>query len=91
MGYNLLFFTVTTFTAAHFKIVAMILRDSSNPILFPDFTQEKEMGSTDSKSDNESMFKEQTYLRKGGKEFRKSVGLKYGIEQEVALSMLTCK
>jgi len=47
-GYNLHFSTVTTFTAAHFKILAMILREPSKPILLPDITQDKEMGSTDS-------------------------------------------
>jgi len=84
-GYNLLFFAVTTFTAAHFKILAMFLRDSSKPILLPDITQDKERGSTDCESDNESLLKERTYIWESGEEFRMSVGLKYDTEQEVVL------
>jgi hypothetical protein len=86
-GFNLLFFAVTTFTAAHFTILAMILRDSSKPILFPDITKDKELGSTDSEPDNESLPNERTRVWKGGKEGRKSVGLKYDTEQEVALCL----
>jgi hypothetical protein len=82
-GYNLLFFAVTTFTAAHFKILAMILRDSSKPILLPDVTQDKELGSTDSESDNESLLKERAYVWKIGKEFRKPVSQKCDTEQEI--------
>jgi hypothetical protein len=86
-GYNLLFFAVITFTAAHFTILAMILRDFSKPILFPDITQDKELGSTDSESDNESLLKERKYVWKSEKECKKSVGLKYDTEQEVALCL----
>jgi hypothetical protein len=82
-GYNLFFFEVTTFTAAHFKILAMILRDSSKPILLPDVTQDKELGSTASESDNESLLKEETYVWKSGKEFRKTVGQNYDTKQEI--------
>jgi hypothetical protein len=49
-GYNQLFFAVTTFTAAHFKILATILRNYSKSILIPDITQDKELASTDSES-----------------------------------------
>lgn len=86
-GYNLFFFAVTTFTAAHFKILALILRDSSKPMLLPGITQDKELGSTDSESDNESLLQERTYVWKSGKEVRKSVGLKYDTEQEVTLRL----
>jgi len=86
-GYNLLFFAVTTFTAAHFKILAMILRDSSKPISHPDITQDKELGSKDSESDNGSLLKERTYVWKSGKEFRKAVCLKYDTEQKVVLRL----
>jgi len=86
-GYNLLFFAVTTFTAAHFKILAMILRESCKPISLPHITQDKELGSTDSESDNESLLKERTCEWKSGKEFRKFVGFKYDTEHEVALCL----
>jgi hypothetical protein len=86
-GYNLFFFAVTTFTAAHFKILVMILRDSSKPILLPDIRQDKELGSTDSEADNETLLKERTYIWKSGKEFRKSVILKCDTEQEVVLRL----
>jgi hypothetical protein len=82
-GYNLFFFAVTTFTAAHFKILAMILRDSSKPILLPDVTQDKELGSRDSESDNESVLKEGTYVWKSGKESMKPVSQKNDTEQEI--------
>jgi hypothetical protein len=51
-------------------------RDSSKPILLPDITQDKELGSTDSESDKESLLKERTYVLKSGKEFRKFVEVK---------------
>jgi hypothetical protein len=86
-GYNLLFFTVTTFAATHFKILAMILRDSSKPILLPDITHGKELGLSDSESDNESLLKERTYVWKSGKECRKSVGLQYDTKQETVLHL----
>jgi hypothetical protein len=89
-GYNLLFFAeynLLSFTAAHFKILAMILRDFSKPILFPYIKKYKELGSTDSESDNESLLKEPAYIWESGKEFGKSVGLKYDTEQEVVISL----
>jgi hypothetical protein len=86
-GYNLLFFAVTTFTAAHFKILAMILKDSAEPILLSDFTQDKELGSTDSETNNKSQLKDTTYVWKSGKDSRKVVGPKYDTENEVAICL----
>jgi hypothetical protein len=65
----------------------VILRDSSKPILLPHITQHKELGSTDSEPDNESLLKDRTYIWESGKEFRKAVGLKYDTEQEVAICL----
>jgi hypothetical protein len=86
-GYNLLFFAVTTYTAAHFKILAMILRDSSKPISLRDITQDKELDSADRESENETLLKERKCVWERGKEFRKSVLVKYATEKEVTVCL----
>lgn len=88
-GYNLLFFSVTTFTAAHFKILAMILKDSAEPILQSDLSQDKEMGSTNSESTNDSLLNEATFKWKSVKESRKAVGLKCDTENKMATRLNT--
>jgi hypothetical protein len=85
-GYNLLFFAVTTFTAAHFKILAMILKDSADPTL-SDFTQDKEIGSTYSESKNGRLLKEATYVWTSGKESRKAAGLKYDTDNGAGICL----
>jgi type III secretory pathway component EscV len=79
-GYNLLFFAVTTFIAAHFKILAMILKNSSETLPQPQSTQDTEH-STNSKSYKARLFK---HFR-SKEEYGKAVVLKYGRETEVAI------
>jgi multisubunit Na+/H+ antiporter MnhC subunit len=98
-GYNLLFFAVTTFTAAHFKILAMILkdssealpqpqsmilRDSSEALPQPQSTQDAEH-STNSKSYKARLFKHTMRVLQSKEEYGKAVVLKYGRETEVAI------
>jgi hypothetical protein len=86
-GYNLLFFSVTTFTAAHFKMLAMILKDSNKIILLSDSTQYTEQNPTHSKSAIENVLKETVHECQSRKDFSKAVILNYHRE-DVAIECL---
>jgi hypothetical protein len=86
-GYNLLFFSVTTFTAAHFKILAMILKDSNKITLRSDSTQYTEQKPTHSRSATESLLKGTIYEHQSRKDCIKAVILKYPREDEVTVCL----
>jgi hypothetical protein len=84
-GYNLLFFSVTTFTAAHFKILVMILKDSNKITLLTDSTQYTEQKPTHSKSGTESLLKGTIHECQSREDCRKAEILKYPKEDEVTV------
>jgi hypothetical protein len=86
-GYNLLFFSVTTFTAAHFKILAMILKDSTKIILLPDSIEDIEKNPTNSKSATESFLKETIQEWQSSKDCSKAVFLKNHRGDQVAVNL----
>lgn len=86
-GYNLMFFSVTTFTAAHFKILATILKDCTKTKLLSHSIKDTEQGSRNSKSSNGSVLKETGYVLQAKEKFNKVVVLKYCERNEVAIHM----
>jgi hypothetical protein len=85
-GYNLLFFSVTTFTAAHFKILAMILKDSTKSKLLSHSTEDTEKSSTNSKLCSASLLKEIGDVFQSKEICSKPVVLKFGRGNEVDIN-----
>lgn len=76
-GYNLSFFSVTTLAAAHFSILAMILKDSTKIILILVSTQATEQKPTDLKSSTENLLKDRTHEWQTRKGCSKAIILKH--------------
>lgn len=87
-GYNLLFFSVTTFTAAHFNILAMILKDSTKIILLSGSTQAKR----NSISATENLLKDRTHewqTRKDCSKHHREVEVSEGLHTSEELQLRT--
>jgi hypothetical protein len=82
-GYNLLFFSVTTFTASHFKILAMILKDSDKILLLSDSTQYTRQNTRNSKSATENLLKETMHEYQSREDCKRDVILQYHREDTV--------
>jgi hypothetical protein len=80
-AYNLLFLSVTTFTAAHFKILAMILKESTKSELLTHSTQDPEQSPTNSRSSN----KKARYVVQNKEGCSKAVVLKHFRGNEEAI------
>jgi hypothetical protein len=86
-GYNLLFFSVTTFTAAHFNILAMIFKDSTKIMLLPGSIQATEQKATDSMSATENLLKDRTHEWQARKDCSKAIILNHHREDEVTVGL----